>query len=142
MNDSDNLLKYNPFETLGKLLKDKAVLRPVPIKKQDIVLTGQYPKRDVPIKNRVTEPAEVCATSVNEESAFLEAMEGVKPMVRDKHHEKKNKVANPPDHLVNEPEQDVRQHLDNLLKYGEGFIISKTPEYMEGIGRRYPPGVC
>ncbi len=47
-----------------------------------------------------TEPAEACAQSVNEESAFREAMEGVKPIVRDKHHAKKNNVANPPDHPV------------------------------------------
>jgi DNA-nicking Smr family endonuclease len=140
MNDPDSLLKYNPFEALGKLLKDKAVLRPVPIIKPGIVLTGHYQKPDVPVKIKVTEPAEICATSVNEESAFREAMEGVKPMVKDKRHEKKNNVAhNPLDHLVNEPEQDVIQHLDNLLKYGEGFIISKTPEYMEGIGRDIPP---
>jgi DNA-nicking Smr family endonuclease len=139
MNDSDSPLKYNPFETLGKLLKDKAVLRPVPIKKSGIVQIEQYQKRDVPIQKRVTEPAEVWASSVNEESAFREAMEGVKPMAKDKRHAKKNKVANPQDHLVNEPEQDVIQHLDNLLKYGEGFIISKTPEYIEGIGRDIPP---
>ncbi len=92
----------------------------------------------MPIKKPVAEPAEA-PKSVNEESAFREAMEGVKPMVRDKHHAKKNNVANPLHHLVNEPEQDVRQHLDNLVKYGEGFIISKTPEYMEGTGRDIPP---
>ena len=43
------------------------------------------------------------------------------------------------DHLLNEPEEDVRQCLDNLVKCGEGFIISKTPEYMEGTGRDIPP---
>ena len=126
MNDSDSPLKHNPFEKLGKLFKDKAVLRQVPIKKPI-----------VSPKIRVTEPAEA-PKSVNEESAFREAMEGVKPMVRDKHHAKKKNVANPPDHLVKEPEEDVRQCLDNLVKYGEGFIISKTPEYMEGTGRDTP----
>lgn len=126
MNDSDSSLKYNPFGTLGKLLKDKAVLRPVPMKKPI-----------VPIKKQVPELAKA-PKPVNEESAFREAMEDVKPMVRDKHHTEKNHLANPPDHLVKEPEQEVLQHLDNLVKYGEGFIISKTPEYMEGTGRHIP----
>ena len=133
MDDSDSLLKYNPFGTLGELLKNKVVLRPVPIKKP-IVST----------KKQVTEPAEACAQSVNEESAFREAMQDVKPVEKDKHHAKENNVANPLDHLVldhlvNEPEQDVMHHLDKLVKYGEGFIISKTPEYVEGTGRNIPP---
>lgn len=120
-------VKYNPFEKLGELLKDKAVLPPVPVKKPI-----------VSIKKQVPGPAEA-PKPVNEESAFREAMEGVKPMVRDKHHTEKTHSANPPDRLVHEPEQEVLQHLDNLVKYGEGFIISKTPEYMEGTGRHIPP---
>jgi len=56
MDDSDGPLKHNPFATLGELLKDKAILRPVPIKKP-VVST----------KKQVTEPAEACAQSVNEE---------------------------------------------------------------------------
>jgi DNA-nicking Smr family endonuclease len=66
-------------------------------------------------------------------------MEGVKPLVRDKHHAENKNVANPPDHLVKEPEEDVRQCLNNLVKCGEGFVISKTSEYMEGTGRDIPP---
>ena len=127
MNDSDSPLKHNPFVKLGKLFKDKAVLRQEPVKKPIVSPRIQ-----------VTEPAKA-PKPVDEESAFREAMEGVKPIVRDKHHAKKPHLANPPDHLVKEPEVDVRQHLDNLVKYGEGFIISKTPEYMEGTGRDIPP---
>lgn len=133
MDDSDSPLKYNPFGTLGKLLKDKAVLRPAPIKKPGV----STKEPGVATIKRVPAPAEA-SKSVNEESAFREAMEGVKPLARDKLHAQKTHLANQPDHLVNEPEQDVIQHLDNLVKYGEGFIISKTPEYMEGIGRDIP----
>ena len=56
MNDSDRPLKHNPFEKLGTLLKVKAVLRPVPIKKT------------------VVEPVNVCPTLDHEESAFREAI--------------------------------------------------------------------
>jgi DNA-nicking Smr family endonuclease len=120
MNDSDSPLKHNPFEKLGTLLKAKPVLRPVPIKKT------------------VAEPINVCPTSDHEESAFREAMEGVKPMARDKHHAEKKNVAKPLHCFLDELEEDIRQRLDNLVKYGEGFIISKTPEYMEGTGRGIP----
>ena len=57
-------------------------------------------------------------------------------MARDKQHREKN-VAKPLNCSVDEPEEDIRKRLDNLVKYGEGFIISKTPEYMEGTGA-YP----
>ena len=141
MNDSDSPLKYNPFGTLGKLLKDIAVLRPAPLEKP--VLSATKPgvpttKPVVSTTKRVPEPAEA-SKSVNEESAFREAMEGVKPIVKDKHHAQKTHLVNQPDHLVHEPEQEVMQHLNNLVKYGEGFIISKTSEYMEGTGRDIPP---
>jgi DNA-nicking Smr family endonuclease len=128
MNDSDGSLKHNPFEVLGKLFKDKVVLCPLPPKKPI-----------VPTKRQATEPAEICTTSVNEERAFQEAMGGVKPIARDKYHARNNPVVPPPDNLVNEPEQDVMQQLENLVKYGEGFIISQTPEYLEGLGRGIPP---
>ena len=51
MDDSESPLKHNPFEKLGRLLKDKAVLRPVPVKKPI-----------VPTKKRVPEPAEALQT--------------------------------------------------------------------------------
>ena len=126
MDDSESPLKHNPFEKLGKLFKDKAVLRPVPV------------KPIVPVKKSVAEPAEA-PQPVSEESAFREAMEGVRPMIRDKYHAREKSAAAPPDHFIKEPEEDVRQCLDNLVKTGEGFIISKTPEYMEGTGRDIPP---
>jgi DNA-nicking Smr family endonuclease len=128
MNDSNSPLKHNPFETLGKLFKDKVVLCPLPPQKPI-----------VPTKKQAAGPAEACAGSFNEESVFREAMEGVRPIAEDKRHAKKHHLAPPPDLRVNEIEQDVMKELDNLVKYGEGFIISKTPEYVEGIGRGIPP---
>jgi DNA-nicking Smr family endonuclease len=120
MNDSDSPLKHNPFEKLGTLLKVKAVPRLVPIKKT------------------VVEPVNVSPTPDHEESAFREAMEGVKPMARDNHHAEKKNLTKPLNYSVAEPDEDIRQCLDNLVKYGEGFIISQTPEYMEGTGRDIP----
>jgi DNA-nicking Smr family endonuclease len=66
-------------------------------------------------------------------------MEGVRRIGRDKRQAMKKKWTRPQDHLVNDPDQEVLQQLDNLVKYGQGFVISKTPEYMEGTGRNIPP---
>jgi DNA-nicking Smr family endonuclease len=123
MNDSDSPLKHNPFEGLKKLLKDKPVLCP------------ELPKE--PQK----EPTENDTPPVDEKSAFQEAMVGVRPMARDHHHARKNQAAPPPDPLpalTDDSEQQVLQQLHNLVTYGEGFIISQTPEYMEGTGRDIP----
>lgn len=128
MNDSDSPLKYNPLEALGKLLDKKALLGPLPPQKP----IGSTQKK-------VSEPAEACSITDHEENAFREAMEGVQPMARDKYHERKPPSVPPSDHPANEPEEDVRQRLENLVKNGEGFIISQTPEYVEGIGCGIPP---
>jgi DNA-nicking Smr family endonuclease len=128
MSDSDSPLKHNPLEALGKLLDKKGVFGPLPPQKP-VVST----------QKQVSEPAEACPITDNEESAFREAMEGVQPMARDKYHERKPPPVPPSDRPANEPEDDARQRLENLVKYGEGFIVSQTPEYVEGIGCGIPP---
>jgi DNA-nicking Smr family endonuclease len=121
MNDPDNALKHNPFAALGKFIKGKVVLRSEP-----------------PIKPERQPPEISPSAPVNEESTFREAMEGVKPMARNKHYPMKKNVASPAKLPFKDPDREVRQHLDNLIKNGEGFIISQTPEYMEGLGRDIP----
>jgi len=128
MSDPDRPLKHNSFEALGELFKKKAVLCPVPPKKPMVSHQKQ-----------VSRPAEAYAVTDIEESAFREAMRGVQPLVRDKYHERKNPPVLPPNQPLREPEDDARQRLENLVRYGEGFIISQTPEYVEGTGCGIPP---
>jgi DNA-nicking Smr family endonuclease len=118
MKDSDNSLKHNPFGPLGKILKGKTPSLPATRKKQE---------RD-PISSPEIE---------NDDSTFQEAMKGVRPIIKDKY-TKGKEAAKPPPHILKEPEEDVMTQLDNLVKYGEGFIISNTPEYMEGTGQDIP----
>jgi DNA-nicking Smr family endonuclease len=128
MNESENQLKHNPFERLNKLLKKKAkASRIAAIKAMEVGAKGGKG------------PVENCTPEVSEESAFSEAMEGVKPIARDKYFTRENAAAHRPDYCAPQPEEKVIQQLDNLVKYGEGFIISKTPEYIEGIGSGIPP---
>jgi DNA-nicking Smr family endonuclease len=75
----------------------------------------------------------------DEENAFLKAVEDVRPLARDKFAGKKG-AARPPDPVgLAQQDQSVMEQLENLIRYGEGFIISNTPEYMEGTGRDIPP---
>jgi len=119
MKESNSTLKHTPFGPLGKILKEKTVPLPAAPKKQ------------------VRDPMPATDTE-NDASAFQEAMKGVHPIVKDKYVQV-NTAARPPEPVIPEPEQDVLQQLDNLVKYGEGFVISNTPEYMEGTGRDIPP---
>jgi DNA-nicking Smr family endonuclease len=128
MNDSENSLKHNPFERLNKLLKKKAKSQ----KKTPPNPTGLG--REI-----VAEPTQNCTAEVSEGMAFGEAMQGVKPIDRDKYYAKEKPAPPRPDACAPQPEENVIRQLDNLIKYGEGFIISKTPEYIEGIGNGIPP---
>ncbi|MEW6187936.1 MAG: Smr/MutS family protein [Thermodesulfobacteriota bacterium] len=132
MNDSDGHLKHNPFLSLKDLLKDKVVLPPSP------PLTNP----GIRLKKRVKASTEVVAPPVNEEDTFRQAMEGVRPIARTDNpifqRTPKSHLTGPP---LKEPEKEIRQHLENLVKTGQGFIISQTPEYMEGTGRNIPPEI-
>ncbi|MBN1665019.1 MAG: Smr/MutS family protein [Deltaproteobacteria bacterium] len=118
MKETDDPLKHNPFGSLKPLLKGKVESRPAPVK-------SPAPK---PVDETATE---------NDKTAFQDAMKGVRLIAKDKH-AKEKKAARPP-HIIREPEVNVMEQLEDLVKYGEGFIISNTPEYMEGTGRDIPP---
>ena len=42
--------------------------------------------------------------------------------------------SRPPSAAKESPETAIVGQLTNLVKYGEGFVISNTPEYIEGTG--------
>ena len=120
MKDSETSLKHNPFDKLGKHLKGKAVSAGNPVKKS--------PQEPSPALNLEIE-----------EDVFLEAMQGVKPIAADKYTIKKAASRQGAVRQWIEPERNVTAHLEHLIQSGEGFIISQTPEYMEGTGPDVPP---
>lgn len=119
MNDSDSSLKHNPFVQLNKVLKSTDLTQP------------RQPVRKVVDMDKANDP-EI------EEKAFLEAMQGVNPIAKDKQ-AAKNVRARQPEAVKNGLETETMVQLKNLVMYGEGFIISETPEYMEGTGRDVHP---
>ena len=75
------------------------------------------------------------------EKLFKKAMEGVRPISRDVRVEKVLQVE-PPKSFKNKDDADALKKLRNLVKHGEGFNISETPEYIEGTGYHVHPSVA
>jgi DNA-nicking Smr family endonuclease len=112
---SKSPIKHHPFDHLKGLIdrKDLPPSRPaykVSQKKNEAVSDDQ-----------------------REENLFFEAMAGVHPIARDPVVEEniEMKPAEKPGYIA---ENDALSQLVRLVKHGEGFIVSATPEYMEGTG--------
>jgi len=71
---------------------------------------------------------------------FLSAMANVKPIQRDRYHRPKAPVKSF-QKPVNPGKSDTIRKLRMLIKNGEGFVVSNTPEYMEGTGVHVNPGI-
>ncbi len=74
-----------------------------------------------------------------EEELFKKAMDGVRPILGKKRIESKSKVKKVQEHCLKKKEEDALRRLENLIKFGEGFNISDTPEYVEGTGYHVHP---
>jgi len=114
MATSDSSLKYNPF---GEL-KNCIGCRPLP-----------KPASAFASKSKPETPAD----PEIEGKVFREAVLDVKPMQQDKRAGNKIRMK-PPEDVKESPEAAIVGQLTSLVKYGEGFVISDTPEYIEGTG--------
>ena len=114
MATSDSSLKYNPFGELKNCVGRKTQAKPLAAR---VSKSEPEPARDPEI----------------EEQVFLEAVQDVKPMQQDKR--AGNKITSrPPEEVKESTETAIVDQLTNLVKYGEGFVISDTPEYIDGTG--------
>ena len=114
MSASDSSLKHNPFGGLKNLLGKKPLFCPDSSTKTQ---TEKKPAPDPKTEKRI----------------FLEAMQDVQPVSDDKH-VRRNGAAKPLDHVKFDGEAVAMEQLINLVECGEGFVISDTPEYVEGTG--------
>jgi DNA-nicking Smr family endonuclease len=76
-----------------------------------------------------------------EEKLFTKAMEGVKPIQRGNHVERIFQ-KDLPEGSKNKEDLEALIKLDKLVRYGEGFHVSETPEYVEGTGYRVHPSIA
>lgn len=129
MKISNTKKRFNPFGDLKNL-----------IEKSDIELSS---------KHRVTPPAAGSLPrrarpsdhqhAMDDDRLFAEAMSDVIPMGWNTAGCKKGvpKPANRAD--ATNPDQDAQRQLEKLVQNGKGFVISLTPEYIEGVsGSAHP----
>jgi DNA-nicking Smr family endonuclease len=76
-----------------------------------------------------------------EEYLFKKAMEGVTPISRDKYVERIFQLELPESSRDKE-DAETLEKLTNLVKYGRGFNVADTPEYIEGTGYHVLPIVA
>lgn len=109
-----------PFAELKNLLRQKSI---------ETLPAAATPRPAPPPPAKVT----------NDEELFAEAMDGVLRMERE-HLEGEYPGPSAPSENTPEEENEVAP-LRRLVDCGSGFVVSDTPEYMEGIGYRAPPGI-
>ncbi len=113
---------HRPFEELRHLIENRNIrLAEIPF----------VPPRKHPEKKSFPE---------NEQQLFQEAMSDVTPVSWDSFAVRKS----PGPHIAMPAEdtgQETLARLKNLVVSGEGFIVSDTPEYMEGRGYNVSPDI-
>ena len=76
-----------------------------------------------------------------EQELFKKAMDGVTPVSEKKYIEKVSKIELPEGFKKKEDAETLRK-LEDLIKYGRGFNVSDTPEYIEGTGYHVHPEIA
>jgi DNA-nicking Smr family endonuclease len=115
-------LTCDSFRDLKSLLKSKSISLP-----------DRQPL-DVPTQ-RIEVSPEV------EEKLFRKAMEGVKPIPMNKVVGRKFQIELR-ETTRNREDAEVLEKLANLVRYGTGFTVSDTPEYIEGTGYNVAPSIA
>jgi len=114
MSTSDDSLKHNPFGELKKIV-------------------GAKPHLEKSSRREVQREIEPAGDPETEEKVFLEAVQDVKPIKKEKW-AVENIRTKPPEEIKEAEEAALIEQLENLVKHGEGFVVSATPEYIEGTG--------
>jgi DNA-nicking Smr family endonuclease len=76
-----------------------------------------------------------------EEELFKKAMEGVAPILRDNFVEKIFQTGLP-ERSSRQEDAETLEKLADLVRYGKGFNVADTPEYIEGTNYRIHPTVA
>jgi len=121
MKSSKSSLTFKSFQDLKVLLKTKSL----PARRGDDVVN-----REIELSPEV------------EEKLFRKAMEGVKLIPKDKHVERNFKIDLPESPRNKNEDNEALEKLRNLVRYGTGFSVSDTPEYIEGTGYNVPPSIA
>jgi len=124
MKSSQSSETYRPFKNLKTLLDKKS-----------FPLASGHKKEPVP-----TEVDEKALDASEEERLFQEVMADVVPMLRDTLPTDLGPHTRPKQ-SQQDPEAEALARLEDLVRGGEGFVISDTAEYMEGLGYGVNPEI-
>jgi DNA-nicking Smr family endonuclease len=112
-----------PFENLKELIERKK-----------IKLGPDYPQNIPPVfDEKRPDPA-------IERKLFLEAMADVVPIKKKQYQHFHHPASDPPAPSFPTPESSLKE-LNNLIKFGEGFVIAQTAEYIEGAQAQTHPEI-
>jgi len=128
---------FRPFKNLKALIESRSLkLAPSPAQKNEKIrpkiASGSTPR------SKKVNPAENQPTAENETRLFMEAMADVQPIPRDGCIEPDVKIRATIDIKPN-CDAETLLRLDQLVRYGKGFVVSDTPEYVEGVGHNVHP---
>jgi DNA-nicking Smr family endonuclease len=76
-----------------------------------------------------------------EEELYKKAMEGVRPISRENYVERIFQIELP-EGSRDKGDAETLEKLTDLVKYGKGFNVADTPEYIEGTGYNIHPDVA
>jgi DNA-nicking Smr family endonuclease len=128
---------FRPFKDLKTLLESKSS-KPV---RPSTNNPNQAPPETQQKKGCVPKPDDTIESDPAEEKKlFLAAMADVKPIYRgDRIEQTVGRVPQiSPD---NDTEYETLLKLQDLVKFGKGFVVSDTPEYIEGTGYNVNPKI-
>jgi len=139
---------FKPFEDLESLIQSKSIS----LSRHSVIA----PRKDDPEKSaersqlqrrlrrsnryKKLEPTDSTAVQPDpekEQRYFIEAMTDVKPVLNNRW-SKSNTMVQISDRHEDDTAE-VLLKLKNLVENGEGFVVSDTPEYMEGTGYNINP---
>lgn len=136
MKTSKSLGTFRPFKDLKELLESKSFnLAPSSVANSEKIHSiandsqKNASKTDGHKMNRVSE---------NESKIFLEAMADVKPIQRGDRVESSSTTSTQISDN-SDSEDEALLELKKLVKFGKGFVVSDTPEYIEGTGYNVNP---
>jgi DNA-nicking Smr family endonuclease len=122
MKSSKSSFTFRSFQDLKTLLEN----RPLPFPEH---------RRTDPIDPEEKQNPEM------EEELFKKAMEGVRPISRENYIERIFQIELPESSRDKE-DAEILEKLADLVKYGRGFHVADTPEYIEGTNYPIHPAVA
>ena len=128
---------FRPFEELKELLEKKSL-------KSDPSSVDHAEKeilKTCDSEQGVSKPVEnILKKQASENELFLEAMANVTPIPRGDRIEH-SFISGPPAGSDHDSENETLLKLNNLVKFGVGFVVADTPEYIEGRGYNVHPEI-